>query len=48
MQTLQLIIRDIYSLKYTFNRARREVRECLEIENNKDKVCEFINIVIRD
>ena len=45
---LERIIRDIYSLRVSFRKAQLEIEHCLSRETNREKICEFINVVIRD
>ena len=48
MHQLERIIRDIYSLRVSFRKAQLEIEHCLSRETNREKICEFINVVIRD
>jgi hypothetical protein len=45
---LREIIRDIYALRVTYEASRKVLEECLSIEDNREKLYEFINEVIRE
>lgn len=45
---LREIIRDIYALRVTFSGGRKALEECLRIEDNRERLYEFINEVIRE
>jgi hypothetical protein len=45
---LREIIRDIYALRVSFLGGRKALEECLRIEDNRERLYEFINEVIRE
>jgi hypothetical protein len=45
---LREIIRDIYALRVTYAASSKVLEECLSIEDNREKLYEFINEIIRE